>query len=244
MVLRIKTKDNFMRINKYIASSGICSRRKADELIEKGLVKVNDKILFSPGYEVKNEDKVEVDGKVLSQSENLVYFLLNKPKGIICSSKDEKGRKTAVDLIKTNERIFSVGRLDYDSEGLILLTNDGDLSYKLTHPRLEIPKTYIVKIKGEIKESELAVLRNGVKINNVKYNKCKINVLEKTKISTKLEIILTEGKNREIRRMFEFIGKEITLLKRTKLADLRLGGLNRGEYRQLRDFEIEYLKNL
>ena len=170
--------------------------------------------------------------------------MLNKPKGIICSSSDEKGRKTAVDLIKTNERIFCVGRLDYDSEGLILLTNDGELAYSLTHPSLEIPKTYVVKIKGDVKESELAVLRNGVKIKDIKYNKCKINVLEKTKDSTKLEIILTEGKNREIRKMFEFIGKEITLLKRIKLADLRLGGLNRGEYRELRDYEVEYLKSL
>ena len=233
-----------MRINKYIASSGVCSRRKADELIEKGEVKVNDKVLFSLGYDVKENDKVEVSGKIISNNQNLVYFMLNKPKGIICSSSDEKGRKTAVDLIKTNERIFCVGRLDYDSEGLILLTNDGELAYSLTHPSLEIPKTYVVKINGDVKESELAVLRNGVKIKDVKYNKCKINVLEKTKDSTKLEIILTEGKNREIRKMFEFIGKEITLLKRIKLADLRLGGLNRGEYRELRDYEVEYLKSL
>lgn len=233
-----------MRINKYIASSGVCSRRKADELIEKGLVKVNDKVLFSPGYDVTKNDKVEVDGKVLTNNENLVYFMLNKPKGIICSNNDEKDRKTAVDLIKTPERVFCVGRLDYNSEGLILLTNDGELAYKLTHPKLEIPKTYVVKIKGDIKESELAVLRNGVKIKDVKYNKCKINVLEKTKDSTKLEIILTEGKNREIRKMFEYIGKEITLLKRIKLAELRLGSLDRGEYRELKDFEVEYLKNL
>ena len=180
-----------MRINKYIASSGVCSRRKADELIEKGEVKVNDKVLFSLGYDVKENDKVEVSGKIISNNQNLVYFMLNKPKGIICSSSDEKGRKTAVDLIKTNERIFCVGRLDYDSEGLILLTNDGELAYSLTHPSLEIPKTYVVKIKGDVKESELAVLRNGVKIKDVKYNKCKINVLEKTKDSTKIEIILT-----------------------------------------------------
>lgn len=233
-----------MRINKFLASCGICSRRKADELIEKGEVKVNDKVLFTPGYDVLKNDKVEVNGKIVNNNNNLVYFMLNKPKGIICTNSDEKGRKTAVDLIKTDERIFCVGRLDYDSEGLILLTNDGELAYKLTHPKLEIPKTYTVKIKGDIKESELAVLRNGVKINNIKYNKCKINVLAKSKDFTKLEIILTEGKNREIRKMFEFINKEVILLKRIKLAELKLGGLNRGEYRPLKDYEIEYLKAL
>ena len=163
-----------MRINKYIAQGGYCSRRKADELIEKGKVKVNDKVMLTLGYDVKSTDKIEIEGKPLIHSENLVYFMLNKPKGIISSSSDEKGRKTAVDLIKTNERIFCVGRLDYNSEGLILLSNDGDLAYKLTHPKLEIPKTYVVKIKGNILESELAVLRNGVKIDNVKYKKCKI----------------------------------------------------------------------
>ncbi len=233
-----------MRINKYIASSGVCSRRKADELIKQGKVKVNNKIVINLGDDISPNDKVEVLGNVISINQNLVYFLLNKPKGVICSASDEKGRKTVLDIVKTNERIYPIGRLDYDSEGLILLTNDGELSYKLTHPKMQIPKTYVVKIKGDIKESELAVLRNGVKIENVKYNKCKIKVLSKDATNTKLEIVLTEGKNREIRKMFEFIGKEITLLKRTKIADLKLGSLDRGEYRPLKDFEIEYLKSL
>ncbi|MGN1223062.1 MAG: pseudouridine synthase [Christensenellales bacterium] len=234
-----------MRINKYIASHGYCSRRKADELVSKGLVKVNGEVVFSLGLDIKIGDKVEVEGNMLDgKQENFVYYLMNKPKGVICSNSDENGRKTVLDLVKTNERIYCVGRLDYNSEGLLLLTNDGELSYKLTHPKMQIPKTYIVKIKGDILESELAVLRNGVKIKDVKYNKCKVKVLAKDKNSTKLEIVITEGKNREIRNMLEYIGKEITLLKRTKLADLSLGSLNRGEYRPLRDFEVEYLKNL
>ena len=233
-----------MRINKYIASSGVCSRRKADELIKQGKVKVNNKIVINLGDDITPNDKVEVLGNIISINQNLVYFLLNKPKGVICSASDEKGRKTVLDIVKTNERIYPIGRLDYDSEGLILLTNDGELSYKLTHPKMQISKTYVVKIKGDIKESELAVLRNGVKIENIKYNKCKIKVLSKDATNTKLEIVLTEGKNREIRKMFEFIGKEITLLKRTKIADLKLGSLDRGEYRPLKDFEIEYLKSL
>lgn len=233
-----------MRINKFISSCGIASRRKADELIEKGKVKVNGEILKNPGYDVQKKDIVEVDGKVLTNSEKLVYFMLNKPKGIICSNSDEKGRKTVIDLIKCSERIYSVGRLDYDSEGLILLTNDGDLSFKLTHPKNEIEKTYIVKIEGSILESELAVLRNGVKIEDVKYSKCKVKVISKDKDSTKLEIIIHEGKNREIRKMLDFIGKKVLMLKRVKIAELKLGGLNRGEYRELKPYEIEYLKKL
>lgn len=233
-----------MRINKFIAQSGVCSRRKADELILQGKVKVNNKISTNLGTDIKETDKVEVLGKTLSLSQNLVYFMLNKPKGIICSANDEKNRKTVLDIVKSDERIYPVGRLDYDSEGLILLTNDGNLSYVLTHPKMQIPKTYVVKIKGDIKESELAVLRNGVKTPDVKYNKCKVKVLEKDKASTKLEIVLTEGKNREIRNMLDFIGKEITLLKRVKFAELKLGSLNRGEYRPLKDYEIEYLKSL
>lgn len=233
-----------MRINKFISSCGVASRRKADELIEKGKVKVNGEVLKNPGYDVLKKDTIEVDGQVLTQSEKLVYFMLNKPKGVICSNSDEKGRKTVVDLINCEERIYSVGRLDYDSEGLLLLTNDGDLSFKLTHPRNEIEKTYIVKIDGQIVESELAVLRNGPKIDGIKYSKCKVKVLNKEKNSTKLEIIIHEGKNREIRRMLEFIGKKVLMLKRVKIADLKLGSLNRGEYRELKPFEIEYLKNL
>lgn len=233
-----------MRINKYIASRGIASRRKADDLIEKGKVKINGKVVTTLGYDVKETDKVEINNEILNKEEKLVYFMINKPKGVICSNSDEKGRKTVIDLINTPYRIYSVGRLDYESEGLLLLTNDGELSYKLTHPKMQIEKTYIVNIKGTILESELAVLRNGVKINGVKYNKCKIKVLNTSKDSTKLEIKLNEGKNREIRNMLKFINKEITMLKRLKIAELTLTGLNRGEYRELFPYEVEYLKNL
>jgi len=233
-----------MRINKFISSCGVASRRKADELIEKGKVKVNGEVLKNPGYDVLKNDVVEVNGQVLANSEKLVYFMLNKPRGVICSNSDEKGRTTVIDLIKCSERIYSVGRLDYDSEGLLLLTNDGELSYKLTHPKNEVEKTYLVRIYGSILESELAVLRNGVKIDGVKYSKCKIKVLSIDKTSTKLEIIIHEGKNREIRKMLDFIGKKVILLKRMKIAELKLGSLNRGEYRELKPFEIDYLKNL
>ena len=232
-----------MRINKYLASCGIASRRGAEKFITDGKVTVNGKLVLDLSYDVnEKKDKVEVNGNLVKLSQ-YEYYMLNKPKGYVCSN-DEDCYKKAIDLIKTETRIFSVGRLDCDSEGLLLLTNDGELSNKLTHPTNEIPKTYIVKIDGTISESEKAVIRNGVVINKVRYAKCKLKELSKDNNSTRLEIIIHEGKNREIRKMFEFIGKNITLLKRVKIADLKLGGLNRGEYRELKPYEIEYLKNL
>lgn len=233
-----------MRINKFIAERGLASRRKADELIEKGLVKVNGVVITTPGIDVSEKDIVEINGQKLESKEKLVYFMINKPKGVICSNSDEKGRKTVVDLVKCSERIYSVGRLDYDSEGLLLLTNDGDLSYKLTHPKMQIEKTYIVKIKGDIKESEIELLKAGVVVKGVKYNKCKIKKLEFVNNMTRLEVKITEGKNREIRNMFDFISKEVVMLKRVKIAELNLGNLKVGEFRPLKDFEIKYLKQL
>lgn len=234
-----------MRINKYLASCSVASRRKSEEYILKGLVKVNGKVVTELQYDVnENKDKVEVDGKILKYSPKFEYYLLNKPKGYVCTSKDEHDRKIVIDLIKTNTRIFSVGRLDYNSEGLLILTNDGDLNYKLTHPSNEINKTYIVKIKGSISESEKAVLRKGVVVNGERYSPCKLTELSSDKDSTRLEVVIHEGKNHEIRNMFSVVGKEILMLKRTKIGDLKLGGLNRGEYRTLKDYEVEYLKNL
>ena len=234
-----------MRINKYLASCGVASRRKSEEFITTGQVKVNGKVVTELQYDVNEKrDKVELNGELLRFSQCFEYYMLNKPKGYVCTSKDEHDRKIVIDLIKTNARIFSVGRLDYNSEGLLILTNDGDLNYKLTHPSNEIPKTYIVKIKGSISEGEKAVLRKGIVVKGERYSGCKLKELEKDNETTRLEIIIHEGKNHEIRNMFEFIGKEIVMLKRVKIGDLKLGGLNRGEYRKLKDYEIEYLKNL
>lgn len=234
-----------MRINKYLASCGVASRRKSEEYILKGLVTVNGKVVDQLNYDVnEKKDRVEVDGKPVKFTQKYEYYLLNKPKGYVCTSKDEHNRKIVIDLVKTEARIFSVGRLDYNSEGLLILTNDGDLNYKLTHPSNEINKTYIVKIKGTISESEKAVLRKGVVVNGERYSSCKLVELGNDKQTTRLEVTIHEGKNHEIRNMFEYIGKEITMLKRIKIGDLKLGGLNRGEYRPLKLHEIEYLKNL
>ena len=158
---------------------------------------------------------------------------------------DEFGRKTVKDLMPNEyKHLKPVGRLDYDSEGLLLMTNDGDLSYVLTHPSNEINKTYVVKVEGDVKESQLAVMRAGVVIDGVRLSKCRVKVLDKVKEDTKLEVIINEGKNRQVRKMFDAVGLNVVFLKRTKIGELKLGGLSRGTYRLLNDQEIFYLKSL
>ncbi len=236
-----------MRINKYIASSGICSRRAAEELVTSGKVKINGKPVTALATDVDEEnDTVTVDGQKISLVTKLIYIMLYKPKGCICSLSDEKGRKTVFDYLEDfqNKRIFPIGRLDYDTEGLLLLTNDGALSNKLTQPINEISKTYVAKIEGEIEESDLARLRNGVTVDGVKLRRCKIKVLDRNEKFTRLEITIYEGKNREIHKMFETVGKTVAFLKRIKIGDLKLGGLSRGAYRYLTPKEVAYLNSL
>lgn len=234
-----------MRINKYLAECGVCSRRKADELIAEGRVSVNRKLVKELGADVdENKDVVYLDGKKIVRPTHFDYLMLYKPKGCVTTASDELGRKTVFDYIGTDKRLFPVGRLDYDSEGLLLLTNDGDLAYKLTHPSSEIPKTYIVKIEGEIEESDLAALRKGVTVNGVKYGRSKVKLIGFENGLSRLEVVIFEGKNREIRRMFEAVEKNVVFLKRVAIGDLRLGGLPRGGSRALNDAEIDYLKRL
>lgn len=232
-----------MRINKYLALCGVASRRECDKLISEGRVEVNGKIA-EVGCEVSGEDTVKVDGREVKAQKN-EYYILNKPKGYICSVRDEKGRKTVLDLMPENVgRIYPVGRLDYDSEGLIILTTDGELAQHLTHPSNEVPKTYLVKIEGTITEAGLNPIRSGVDIGGYVTKKCKAHIVETNKEYTKIHVTITEGKNREIRRMFEAIGKNVTLLKRIKIGELTLRGLDRGSYRKLSQQEIAYLMML
>ncbi len=236
-----------MRINKYIASSGVCSRRAAEELITAGKVKVNGKVVTLLSTDIdETNDTVMLDGRKISPVTRQIYIMFYKPKGCICSLKDEKGRKTVFDYLEDfkTARIFPVGRLDYDTEGLLLLTNDGELSNKLTQPVNEISKTYVARIEGEIQESDLARLRNGVTVDGVKLKRCKIKVLEKDEKYTRLEITIFEGKNREIHKMFETVGKNVIFLKRIKIGEIKLGGLGRGAYRYLTDKEISYLNGI
>lgn len=234
-----------MRINKFLAEQGIASRRACDELISEGRVTVNGKTA-KLGDDVSPADSVTVDGKTVSHKVKYEYYLLNKPKGYVCTVSDDKERKTVIDLLPAGAgRVFPVGRLDYDTEGLLILTNDGDLAYRLTSPASEIPKTYLVRVEGSISDKQLNRLRAGVEIERgVVTKKCKINVIETGKTFTKMNVVLTEGKNREIRKMFEVVGKNVDFLKRIRLGDLTLTGLDRGAIRKLTQEEVFYLKNL
>jgi pseudouridine synthase len=170
--------------------------------------------------------------------------MFNKPKGVVTTASDDRGRKTVFDYVKSDKRLFSVGRLDYDSEGLLLLTNDGELTYALTHPKNQIAKHYIVKIEGTIDEGDLAVLRKGVVVDGVRYNRAKVELLSVENGNARLAVTIFEGKNREIRNMFSAVEKNIILLKRVAIEGLRMGGLSRGAWRYLKDDEIDYLKSL
>ena len=233
-----------MRINKYLAESGVCSRRAADKLISDGEVTVNGKIC-GLGQEISADDTVAVSGKTIAPLKTFDYYIMNKPKGYVCTVKDDKERKTVMDLLPANvKRVVPVGRLDYDTEGLLILTNDGDLTFKLTHPKNEIPKTYSVKTEKPMTEKDINALRSGVYIDGVKTKKCNVKLVETTKNYTKFNITITEGKNRQIRKMVESVNNNVTFLKRIKIGDLKLTGLNRGEVRKLSLNEIEYLKML
>ncbi len=234
-----------MRINKFLAESGICSRRNADKLIIDGAVKINGKIA-ELGDEVDEfNDSVKVNGKPVNVVKKFDYYIMNKPKGYVCTVKDDKNRKTVMDLLPQNsKRLFPIGRLDYDTEGLLILTNDGELTFKLTHPKNEVPKTYLVKTEKPVKEEDLAKLRGGVYVDGVKTKKCNVKLIESNKTSSKLHITITEGRNRQVRKMFEAVGNSVDFLKRIKIGDLTLSGLNRGEVRQLSPLEIDYLQKL
>ena len=234
-----------MRINKYIAKSGLCSRRAAEELITSGKVKVNGKLVTNLATVINEyNDTVMVNGKKIMLVTRKIYVMLNKPKGCISTVKDDKGRKTIMDYLQDfeKEKVFPVGRLDYDTEGLILITNDGDFANKLTQPSSEVPKTYIANVEGGIEKEDLDTLRDGIILDGVKLNKSRIKVLKFENNITRLEITILEGKNRQIHRMFESIGKQVIFLKRTMIGDLRLGGLSRGAYRYLTPKEVAMLQ--
>ncbi len=232
-----------MRLNKFLAAAGVASRRECDKLIADGKVSVNGKTA-ALGLEVNNEDEVSVNGnKVVLQKNE--YYLLNKPKGYICSVSDEKGRKTVMDLMPSNVgRIYPVGRLDYDSEGLLIMTTDGELAQKLMHPSNEVPKTYLVKVEGVLTEADLNPIRSGIEIDGYVTKKSKAHIVETNKAFTKVHVTITEGKNREIRKMFAAIGKEVMLLKRIKIGEINLRGLDRGAYRKLTVAEVAYLNSI
>lgn len=234
-----------MRINKYLRDAGLCSRRKSEELVLGGKVKVNGKAVTDLAFDVSGADIVEVNGKIVDNEKDLKYIILNKPKGYLTTKSDDLGRKTVMDILGNRyAELFPVGRLDYNTEGLLLLTNDGELSFKLTHPKHKIEKTYVATIKGDVSEKELDILRGGIYYQGVRYSKCKAFVKDRFKGNTKVCLTITEGKNHEVRKMFEFLHKDVHLLKRIAIGSLTISGLDRGEFRSLNKKEIEYLENL
>jgi pseudouridine synthase len=234
-----------IRLQKYLADAGVASRRKCENYIVEGKVSVNDKVVKELGSKVDvDKDVVKYNGKVVKNSSNLTYIMLNKPIGYITSVSDEKGRKTVMDLIDISTRVYPIGRLDYNTSGLLLLTNDGDLTYKLTHPKHEVEKKYIVTVKGIPSEEKLDELRKGIDLIDYKTSYSKINILESDNDKTKLKVIIHEGKNRQVRRMFEYIDCPVIRLQRVAIGKLTIDGLSRGRYRNLSEDEINYLKKM
>ena len=214
-------------------------------MVSAGRIKINGQTALL-GADVQDGDEVLLDDKPIARAEKkLEYYIMNKPKGILCTVSDDRGRKTVMNLLPAGAgRVFPVGRLDYATEGLLLLTNDGELAYRLTSPKNEIPKTYLVRVEGTMSEKDLNRIRSGIELDGVLTKKCKAHIVETNKAYTKIHITITEGKNRQIRRMFEAIGRNVDFLKRIKIGELTLRGLDRGEVRSLNDEEISYLKNL
>ena len=231
-----------MRINKFLSSLGIASRRAIDKYIEEGRIKVNG-VIASTGIDVTEDDEICIDDKKIETKkiEEKVYFMLNKPLEVLSASSDDRGRKTVIDLIKTDKRIFPIGRLDYMTSGLILLTNDGELFNRLVHPKSEIYKKYYIKVFGEVKKEEIDELKKGVLLEDGKTLPAKVVGIKYDKNKTSMYISIREGRNRQIRRMIEKFGYKVLMLRREKIGELSLGDLREGKYRELTKEEIEYL---
>lgn len=233
-----------MRLNKYIAQAGVASRRKADELTAAGKVKINGVVMTEMGYDVKDGDVVAVDGRMIEPSTKPVYLALNKPIGYITTAADEQGRFTVMDLVRdVEQRVFPVGRLDYNTSGLLIMTNDGELAYRITHPKHNIYKTYRARVNGYLSSERVARLQSGVDIGGYVTSKAKVEVIRQGDRSAIVEIQISEGKNRQVRKMFAAVGNKVIDLERIAIGELRLNHLKEGHYRKLTQKEIEYLKN-
>ena len=230
------------RLQKVIAASGYCSRRKAEELITKGKVKVNGEVIKELGTKVDGNDQIMIEGKIL-EKENKEYILLYKPRGVVTTTSDDKKRKTVLDLIETDKRLYPVGRLDYDTTGVLLLTNDGELTNLLIHPKNNIDKVYVAKIEGILTGLEIKQLERGVVIDGFKTSPAIIKVRKKDKKNNDslVQITIHEGKNHQVKKMFEAVGHKVIKLKRERIAFLDLSGLKPGEYRKLNIKEVKKL---
>ena len=234
-----------MRLNKYIASAGVCSRRKADELIVNGNVKINGSVCDKLGQDVSGEDVVSVNGRVINGEKKRVYFALNKPAGYITSMDDEKGRPAVSELVSdVTDRVFPVGRLDYNTTGLLIMTNDGDVANRMAHPSGEVYKTYVAEVEGVVSSKRIERLRNGVDIGGWVTAPAKVRLIKQKPKSAVLEISIREGKNRQVRKMCAAVGNRVQKLERISIGGIRLGRLKEGHYRKLTKDEIDYLKSI
>lgn len=231
------------RLNKYLADCGVGSRRECDKLIADGKVKINGKVATLGGM-VEDNDQVSVNGKRVAAKTKNYYVMLHKPKGCVTTVKDELGRKTVMDFVDLKARLFPVGRLDYDTEGLLLLTNDGDVANKLTHPKNSVEKVYVARISGKLTEAERRQLEKGVEVDGSMTAPAKVKILQGDEHHTRVEVTITEGRNHQVKKMFECVGKEVEFLKRIAVGQIHLGGLQRGKWRFLNDKEQAYLQTL
>ena len=235
-----------MRINKFLASAGLASRRKCEDFILDGRVSVNGKVISNLAVDIGVKDKVFFDGKLVVLPQKFTYLMMHKPKGFLTTISDDRDRKTVMDLLPENYKMLKpIGRLDYNSEGLLLFTNDGDVAQNVMRPAKQVVKTYSVKVEGEVQSLHVSEMEKGVEtINGEKFLPCKIKIQEIRDRKTKLEVQITEGKNREIRKIFDAFGYNVIFLKRVSIGTIKLGGLTRGTCRLLKPSEIEYLKSL
>ena len=235
------------RLQKYLANNGIAARRKCEEFILNGRVKVNGKVVTELGTKINpDKDIIEFDGKKVEKVEKHVYILLNKPIGYVTTVKDQFDRPTVLDLVKIKEKVLPVGRLDMYTSGAIILSNDGEFIYKITHPKYEVEKTYNVTLKGQITDEEVEKLKNGVQIEDYITGKAKVKILriDKEKSLSRVEIIIHEGKNREVRKMCEAIGRKVLALHRTKIGNISVKDLRLGTWRYLKPNEIKSLLDI
>lgn len=233
-----------MRLQKYMADCGVASRRASEQLILEGRVQVNGVTVTELGTKVNEGDTVSFDGQILKLPKNRVYIMLYKPDKVMSTASDPEGRTTVLDLVDEKVRLYPVGRLDYHTEGLILLVNDGDAAYHLTHPKFEVEKEYLAVIQGEISREEVLKLQAGVIIDGQKTAPSKVRITEITDHTTSLSVIIHEGRNRQVRKMFEAVNKKVIHLTRIRHGELTLSGLKKGQWRYLTENEIEYLENI
>jgi 23S rRNA pseudouridine2605 synthase len=232
------------RLQKYIAESGAASRRKAEQLIFDGRVKVNGSVVKEIIMVDGEYDRVELDGRMLKAEGKKLYIVINKPVGIITSSRDQFGRRTVLDLVDVKERVYPVGRLDYDTSGLLILTNDGNIANRIAHPSKQVEKVYEAEVLGMPEPDLIKRFKEGLKIDDYITSPADFNILERGHETCRVEIVIHEGKNRQVRRMCEAIGHPVIRLSRIKIGDIRLGSLQEGQWRSMTEDEIRYLKSL